>query len=193
MLWSDESSFQLFATPGNVRVRRRPGEEWNKDCIVPTVKHGSGSVTVWECMSSSGVGRLTVSDGTVNSDKYEAILCDPMLPAAREMFRNGQNYTFQQDNAPCHTLVSTRRWFQTNNVRVMDWPPQSPDMNPIENLWGDLKIAVRRHQPTSKAQLKAVLQDDWQRIAPERCQNLVNSMPTRISALIRAKGPCTKY
>ena len=47
MLWSDESSFRLFATPGNVRVRRRPGEEWNKDCIVPTVKHGSGSAMVW--------------------------------------------------------------------------------------------------------------------------------------------------
>ena len=47
VLWSDESSFQLFATPGNVRVRRRPGEEWSKDCIVPTVKHGSGSVMVW--------------------------------------------------------------------------------------------------------------------------------------------------
>ena len=42
VLWSDESSFQLFATPGNVRVRKRPGEVWNKDCIIPTVKHGSG-------------------------------------------------------------------------------------------------------------------------------------------------------
>ena len=105
MLLSDESSFQLFATPGNVRVRRRPGEEWNKDCIVPTVKHGSGSVIVWGSISSSRVGRLTVCDGTVNSEKYQAILRDTMLPAAREMFRNGQNYTFQQDNAPCHTSV----------------------------------------------------------------------------------------
>ena len=168
-------------------------EKSGKDCIVPTVKHGSRSVMVWGCMSSSGVGRLTVCDRTINSEKYRAILHDTMLPAAREMFRNGQNYTFQQNNAPRHTSVSTRRWFQTNNVRVMDWPPQSPDMNPIENLWGDLKIAVRRHQPTSKAQLKAVLQDEWHRIAPERCQNLVNSMPTRISALIRAKELCTKY
>ena len=120
MLWSDESSFQLFATPGNVRVRRRPGEEWNKDCIVPTVKHGSGSVMVWGCMSSSGVGRLTVCDGTISSEKYQAILRDTMLPAACEMSRIGQNYTFQQDNAPCHTSVLTRRWFQTNNVWVMD-------------------------------------------------------------------------
>ena len=76
MLWSDESSFRLFATPGNVKVRRRPGEEWNKDCIVPTVKHGSGSAMVWGCMSSSGVGRLTVCDGTINSEKYQAILRD---------------------------------------------------------------------------------------------------------------------
>ena len=73
----------------------------------------------------------------------------------------------------------------------MDWPLQSPDMNPIENRWRDLKIAVRRYQPTSKAHLKAVLQDEWQRIAPERCQKLVNSMPSRISAVIRAKGLCT--
>ena len=85
------------------------------------------------------------------------LLCKhAMLPAACEMSRIG------------HTSVSTRRWFQTNNVRVMDWLPQSPDMNPIENLWGDLKIAAQRHQPTSKAQLKAVLQDEWQRIAPEK-------------------------
>ena len=127
-------------------------------------------------MSSSGVGRLTVCDETINSEKYQPILRDTMLPAAHEMFRNGQNYTFQQDNSLCHTSISTRRWFQTNNVWMMDWPPQSPDINPIENLWGDLKMLVRRHQPTSKAQLKAVLQDEWQRIVPERCQNLVNSM-----------------
>ena len=136
---------------------------------------------------------LTVCDGTMKSEKNKAILRHTRLPAAREMFRNDQNYTFQQDNASCHTSVSTRRLFQTSNVRVMDWSRQSADMNPIENLWGDLKIAVRRHQPTSKVQLKAVLQDEWQRKAHERCQNLVNCMPTKISALIRAKGLCTKY
>ena len=91
MLWSDESSFQLYLPPANVRVRRRPGEALSQACTVSTVKHGGGSIMVWGCMSAAGVGHLTVCDGTLNSAKYCAILETHMLPSARALFHRGQN------------------------------------------------------------------------------------------------------
>lgn len=193
VLWSDESSFQLFSTPGNVRVRRKPHEQWKQECIVPTVKHGGSSVLVWACMTSSGVGNLVAVDGILNSRKYQTLLADNLLPSARKLFRNGRNFIFQQDNAPCHTSKSSIRWFQDNNVSLLDWPAQSPDMSPIENLWQDLKEAVRRRRPTNKGQLKTVLFEEWDKIRPERCQTLVASMPARTAALCAAKGLFTKY
>uniref|UniRef100_A0A4W6ESG7 Tc1-like transposase DDE domain-containing protein n=1 Tax=Lates calcarifer TaxID=8187 RepID=A0A4W6ESG7_LATCA len=93
ILGSDESSFQLYPPPDNVRVRRRPGEALSPACTV----HGLG------CRSAAGVGHLTVCDGTLNSAKYCVIFETHMLPSARALFRRSQNWMFQQDNAPHHT------------------------------------------------------------------------------------------
>ena len=77
----------------------------------------------------------------------------------------------------------------------MDWPSQSPDMNPIENLWQDLKKIVRQHKPTNKEDLKHILNEKWNKICSERCGRLVGSMPSRTTALYTAmqKGMFTKY
>lgn len=193
VLWSDESSFKIFSAPAAQRVRRRTGEAFRNQCIVPTVKHGGGSVMVWGCMTAAGVGRLTCVDGTINAAKYCDILRENMLPSARDHFRRGQNYIFQQDNAPCHTANATKAWFRTNRVHVMEWPAQSPDMNPIENLWHTLKKAVAERKPSNKRDLKNILLEEWGRISPNVCRRLVESMPARVTALIRSRGLPTKY
>lgn len=75
----------------------------------------------------------------------------------------------------------------------MEWPAQSPDLNPIENLWTDVKKAVWEAKPRSNSELWAVVEKSWKSIPLERCQDLVNSMKRRCSAVINNKGNATKY
>uniref|UniRef100_A0A4W6DQP0 Tc1-like transposase DDE domain-containing protein n=1 Tax=Lates calcarifer TaxID=8187 RepID=A0A4W6DQP0_LATCA len=180
ILWSDESSFQLYPPPDNVRVCRRPGEALSRACTVPTVKHGGGSIMVWGCISAAGVGHLTVCDGTLNSAKYCAILETHMLPSAHALFRQGQNWMFQQDNAACHTSRASRTWLQEQCIHFLEWPAQSLDMSPIENLWWIIKRSVSKRKPKKLEELKA-------------CERLVGNMLARIRTLLCANGRTTKY
>lgn len=177
------------------RVVCRVGEEFNADCVVPTIKHGGGSIMVWGCMTSSGVGELFVCEGRMNSTKYINVLESALLPSFTTLFgdTNMDGAKFQQDNAPCHKSALTMTWFRENEIELLKWPAQSPDLNPIEHLWGLLKRRVRRHTISNKEDLKRCLRLEWSSITTEDCDKLVRSIPKRISAVIKAKGGPTKY
>ncbi|GFX12191.1 transposable element Tc1 transposase [Trichonephila clavipes] len=98
-----------------------------------------------------------------------------------------------QDNDPKHTAFVVKEWLLYHCRYQLNTPPQSPDLNVIENLWSHLERAVQKHQITSKEQLKSVLQEEWLNIAPETTRHLVESMPLRLEAVILAKCYATKY
>ena len=81
------------------------------------------------------------------------------------------DFVLQQDNAPIHTSQSTRQWLHQHDVTLLDWPPKSPDANPIENLWHEIKTASNRSQPKTAAELWNALQETWQQI-PAVCPEL---------------------
>lgn len=188
-------NFQIFGTPGVTFVRRRVGEEYNPECVVPTVKHGGGSIMIWGCMAASGVGEMHVCDGRMDSCKYINVLENVLQLSFSNIFgdTNMENVKFQQDNAPCHKSALTMRWFEENNIDLLEWPAQSPDLNPIEHLWSILKRRIQEHSITSKETLKNVLQQEWSDISSEECRKLVSTMPKRVAAVIKAKGGPTKY
>lgn len=192
ILWSDESKIVLFGGKGSRSyVRRPPKSEYRPRFTCKTIKHGGTSIMVWACFSYYGVGPIHCIKGIMDQHVYCEILETVMLPYGE--YEMPLLWVFQQDNDPKHTSKKAQKWFQDNSIEVMHWPAQSPDLNPIENLWSDVKKYVSNAQPRNNKELWAVVQESWSSIPLERCQSLVNSMPRRCEAVIAAKGYTTKY
>uniref|UniRef100_A0A9J7YZD2 Tc1-like transposase DDE domain-containing protein n=1 Tax=Cyprinus carpio carpio TaxID=630221 RepID=A0A9J7YZD2_CYPCA len=98
------------------------------------------------------------------------------------------------DNDQKHTAKATKEWFKKKHIKVMEWPShQSPDLNPIEHLWRDLKMAVHQRLPSNLTELERICKEEWQRIPKSRCEKLVESFPKRLMAVLDQKGASTKY
>ncbi|GBL80825.1 Transposable element Tc1 transposase [Araneus ventricosus] len=114
-------------------VWRRKDEELNPKNLVGTVKYGGGGVLVWGCMSASGLGNLVFIDGIMNHALYLNILKDNLKLSAQNL-GIGNNF-FYQDNDPKYTPLNVCLWCLYNCLQNLKTPPQSPDLNPIEESW----------------------------------------------------------
>ena len=150
---------------------------------------------VWGCMGWEGVGRLAEVEGKMDADQYVAILKDHLLPSIEESGIPKEEVMFQQNNDPKHTSGKATKWFEDNDINVLDWAPQSPDINPIEHLWQHIKKRLGEYSRMAKGvwELWERVAEVWNEIPPEVCQNLIESMPRRLKAVIKAKGGHTKY
>jgi hypothetical protein len=190
ILWSDESPFVLRYN-SKKRVWRMANERYAQNCIGGTVKHDK-KIMVWASFAVNGVGVLRRIEGIMNTDVYLDILDHDMLPSAQTLF-SLQNWTFQQDNDPKHTSRRTQDWFRVHNISVLPWPAQSPDLNPIENLWSILDRNCNFRKVNNVTELFECLSDEWKKIPVNLLERLVESMPSRCQAVIDAKGLATKY
>lgn len=194
VIWSDETKICLSGSDGRDRCFRKDGEPLRDRHVIPTQKFGGGSIMLWGCMSSAGVGYLARIDGSVNADMYRNILNDELLSTLDWYGLDKTDIMFQQDNAPCHTASTTLQWFRNHGISVMTWPAQSPDLSPIEHLWDRLKRRVRELPPAANLdELWERVQDAWNEITPAECKTLVDSMPKRLAAVRAAKGGYTRY
>lgn len=192
ILWTDESKIVLFGGTGSREyVRRPPNTEYAPKYTRKTVKHGGSKVMIWGSFSYSGVGPIHLIEGIMDQHVYVKILREVMLPYAE--WNMPIKWIFQQDNDPKHTSKLAKEWFRVNGVEVMSWPAQSPDLNPIENLWGDVKKRVSEVRPSNAEDLWNTVRNAWQQIPSRRCQDLIDSMPRRCVAVIKNKGYSTKY
>ncbi|KAF7239929.1 Transposable element Tcb1 transposase [Varanus komodoensis] len=154
------------------RVWRQPGEEYKNKCVLPTVKHGGASVMVWGCMSAADTGELQFIEETLNANMYCDIQKQSMIPSLRRL---GCRAVFRHDNDPKHTSKTTTALLKKLRVKVMDWPSMSPDLNPIEHLWGILKWKVEEHKVSNIHQLCDVVMEEWKRTPVATCEAVLNA------------------
>ncbi len=191
ILWSDETKIELFGLNSKRYV-------WENQALLITcpIQSQQWSMVVaascWGCFSAAGTGRLVAIEGKMNAAKYRDILDENLLQSAQDL-RLGRRFTFQQDNDPKHTAKITKEWLHNNSVTVLEWPSQSPDLNPIEHLWRDLKMAVHQRLSSNLTELEKICKEEWQRIPKSRCEKLVASFPKRLMAVLNQKGASTKY
>lgn len=198
ILFTDESRMCLHGNDRRGRVYRRPGERFSQCCFAETVAYGGGSVMMWAGISTEGRTELVFVPGGgrrggLTAQKYvEDILLEHVVPYAGYI---GENFLLMHDNARCHTSRVTRQFLQEVEIDTMVWPALSPDLNPIEHLWDELKRRVRARDiaPSSIVELKTALEEEWQAIPQNNLKKLIRSMKNRMQAVIRARGGNTKY
>ena len=191
IIYSDESKFNLFYSDGKVSVWREPKCGLDSKYITPTVKHGGGSIMLWGCFSYYGVGKLCVIRGNMDAAKYVDILSKNLISSADIL--NMDNFIFQQDNDPKHTSKLASEFFENKGISLLSWPPQSPDMNPVENIWDLLKSKISEKRTKNIKELEEFAFEEWNNISLETCQNYALSFGRRAIALYRAKGKHTRY
>ena len=192
VLWSDESKFEIFGSTRRVFVQRRKGERMVSTCMVPTVKHGGGGVMVWGCFAGDTVGDLFKIEGTLNQHGYHSILQWHAIPSGLRLV--GPSFIFQQDNDRKHTSELCKGYLTKKEsdgvLHQMTWPPQSPDLNPIEMVWDEMDRRVKAKGPTSAQHLWELLQDCWKTISGDYLMKLIERKPRVCKAVIKAKGGC---
>ncbi len=157
-----------------------------------TVKHGGGNIMLWGRFSAKVTGRLHHIEGPMDGAMYCKVLDENLLPSARTL-KMGHGWVFQHDNDRKHTAKVTKEWLKKKHIKVLEWPSQSPDLNPIENLWRELKLRVSKRQPRNLNDLERICKEEWTKIPPEMCANLVTNYKKRLTSVLANKGFCTKF
>ena len=202
-MWSDECSVERGSGASQTWVFCTPVQKWNKEMIETYKKGKDISVMVWGCFWGSGRTDLYILDRDFESKKhgYSANSYIEVLDA--ELAGHHQpGLLFMQDNASIHTAHKVRDWFKEQRIPCVDWPPCSPDLNPIEHVWKVLKKTVLdlhpelediRGEENIRQALGTALQEAWSLIPKEYFDRLIESMEARVKAVIKAKGWHTKY
>ena len=193
VLFSDESRFSLEHNDGRVRVWRRPGERLVPGAVRERTAYRGGSVMVWGGISEHHRTPLYHVHGNMNAQVYrDQILAPLVVPTLQQI---GPNAILQDDNATPHRARLVDTFLRQSNITRMDWPANSPDLNPIEHVWDMLDRRVRSNHPPpgNLQQLLGLLQLEWQAIPQRNLANLIHSMRGRCDECRTNRGGFTHY
>ncbi|GBM06396.1 Transposable element Tc3 transposase [Araneus ventricosus] len=148
---------------------------------------------VWAAFSFSGQVGLAFLDGRQNSPKYIETLEDHLMPFAENI--GGRNWQYQQDDAPIHYSNATKNYLNSKNVAVLEWPPMSPDLNPIKNVWRNMsrKVYENGRQFYSMNALNTAIESVWYNQEPEILQTLIMTMEKRVCNVILRNRKTLNY
>jgi transposase len=192
-IFSDEKKFNLDGPDGWSSywhdLRKEP-------LIFSKRQQGGGSVMVWLAISHQRTSPICFIEETLNSNKFIQLLSKELEPLVRDLegLYHEEIY-FQQDNAPVHSSHATQDWLDNHGITVLDWPSISPDLNPVENVFGILarRLYAENRQFSTVAELHAGILEAWEEVTWDDIQKTINSMHSRMIAVIAEKGGSTDY
>ena len=193
IIFSDESPFELRAH-GQTHVWRTADEEYADFAYSGTLKNQK-KYNYWGCFCAHRVGELYPIEDILDASYFSYIQEWHALPSAEFLFPDG-NFIWQEDNDPKHTeykRFGCRDFWERMGFQKLDWPAQSPDLNPIENLWAILDRRIQNRRPKNGEELTAILTEASNSLPVDLLRNLALSMPNRLRAVIESNGYPTKY
>jgi transposase len=198
--WSDEVTFEVGEDLNTFWVTRGSGreEEYADRNLRPTFKSGRTTVGAWSCFCGDEMGPLyMLPEGENMTAKwYKYVLQWYFIPFYERMrAKYGDEVVMQEDNALWHTAKIITKYLKNKKVKRMKWPPQSPDLNPIENLWKHIKdiISQSRHKIRNTKDMRLALQVAWPQIDEDYLLKLCDSVPHRWEACLKNNRGATKY
>ncbi|GBB92165.1 hypothetical protein RclHR1_19750003 [Rhizophagus clarus] len=137
---------------------------------------------------------MKIGQKSVTGQTHAKVINDFVVPTLHTHFPRG-NGIFQEDNAAPHRSKVATAARENAGIVTLDWPAQSPDINPIENIWAEMKMMIRCHSPppSSISVLMEYATGAWNDIPPEYYRKLIKSMPRRVDAVISANGNRINY
>jgi transposase len=152
-------------------------------------------LNVWGCFAASGLGYSYIYNESLNGKGFTHILDTHLLQSADLLFPETprRQWWLLQDNAPTHKANVSKKWLHNHGVDCLDFPPYSPDLNPIENLWQHVEKRVEARAPTELDELQNVLAEEWEKTPKSLLIKLAHSMPKRCLDVIAAHGDHIHY
>lgn len=193
IIFSDEKKFNLDGPDGFAYYWHDLRKE---KMIFSTRQAGGGSVMVWGGFSSEYKCELFTTTQTINAARYTEVLSAHMLPIFRQLqLDHDEECQFMHDHAPPHTANHTTHWLESKGVPLHPSPRKSPDLNPMENMFGNLARRVYangKHYSTVRDLTESIIVC-WNDIEQAECRALTSSMPNRLVKVIEKKGAATEY
>jgi len=213
VVFVDEATIIYDPNPAGRKVRVRPGEELEEKNLKPSFKSGRTSIGVYAGIVKGGRTELILvrkrgeEERTgprdrlgLNSHQYATEIHQPyLIPFIEGLDRPSNDIYLAADNAPWHAGVENRNLQADCGYQKLPWPPNSPDLNPIENTWALLKRALRKRfsrlerRPHSAAELFQAAKEEWDLIPQEKVDGWIERMPERLQAVLDANGSHTKW
>lgn len=187
VIWTDECSVQLES-----HRKTTYHKEGEPSRMISRLKHPP-KVHVWAGISAKGATSVVIFTGTLTATRYTDILEAALTPFIEEHYP--EYHHFQQDNDPKHTSRWAQNFFEENSINWWRTPPSSPDLNPIENVWGSMKNYLRTHaKPKNTEELRTGIKEFWKTLTPDACKRYVQHLQRVIPKVIEVDGaPVTKF
>jgi len=187
-IWSDESSIQL-----DTHWRFCCRKEGERPRSKPRPKHPI-KVHVWAGISKQGATGICIFEGIMDAPLYCEILQRTLLPFLQRKFPEPLPHHFMQDNDPKHCSRTAQTFYEEVGINWWRTPPESPDLNPIENLWHELKEYLRREiKPTIKQELIDGITTFWATVDVHKCCKYIGHLRKVIPRVIEMGGDATGY
>lgn len=192
IIFSDEKIFRVASNKRVEFVTRSAQERYAPQCLSNTLKSGP-QIHVWGAMGWRGLAPLKRINGNLNAIKYQNEILQGFEQIGPGIAGGRPPWVFMQDRAPAHAAASTQAFLGARNIEVLDWPGNSPDLNPIENLWAEVQTRLPKTLPRNADELWARVEAAWAGIPNNIIRKLYRSLPERVNTVIKNKGGHSRF